>query len=167
MKNEFQKIKECIPEDKQYIADKLIDELQWMNNTLKKLRNEVDEKGVMEEFVNGKQRFAHDSSALKAYNQTIQRYGNLYKQLCDLMTIKNIDNEEVLKISNFLLLLNQLHLVHLNHHLYLRSQDVFLEYILLLLQKKNIKIEKLEVNIGQLEGLPQNPQIIKDHRFEF
>ena len=99
MKNEFQKIKECIPEDKQYIADKLIDELQWMNNTLKKLRNEVDEKGVMEEFVNGKQRFARDSSALKAYNQTIQRYGNLYKQLCDLMTIKNIDNETDTLIS--------------------------------------------------------------------
>lgn len=91
MKNEFQKIKDCIPDDKQYIADNLIEELQWMAQTLKKLRNEVDKKGVMEEFVNGKQKFARDSSALKAYNQTIQRYGNLYKQLCDLMTIKNLD----------------------------------------------------------------------------
>lgn len=35
------------------------------------------------------------------------------------------------------------------------------------MKQQNIKIEKLEVSIGQLEGLPQNPQIIKDHRFEF
>lgn len=34
------------------------------------------------------------------------------------------------------------------------------------MKQQNIKIEKLEVNIGQLEGLPQNPRIIKDHRFE-
>lgn len=31
---------------------------------------------------------------------------------------------------------------------------------------KNIKVEQLEVNTGQLEGLPTNPRIIKDHRFE-
>ncbi|MCQ2281161.1 MAG: hypothetical protein MJZ99_00830 [Bacteroidales bacterium] len=30
------------------------------------------------------------------------------------------------------------------------------------MKQQNIKVEKLEVNIGQLDGLPQNPRIVKD-----
>jgi ParB-like chromosome segregation protein Spo0J len=31
---------------------------------------------------------------------------------------------------------------------------------------KNIKLSELEVNKGQIEGLPKNPRFIKDHRFK-
>lgn len=30
------------------------------------------------------------------------------------------------------------------------------------MKQQNIKVEKLEVNIGQLDGLPRNPRIVKD-----
>jgi len=37
------------------------------------------------EFCKGKQNFVRESTALKSYNTTVQRYSQLYKQLTDLM----------------------------------------------------------------------------------
>ena len=35
-----------------------------------------------------------------------------------------------------------------------------------LLKSQNIELSKLEVNKGQIEGLPKNPRLIKDAKFE-
>lgn len=89
---DFKVILERIPKDEHMIAYKLIDELNWMQQTLSKLKSEVDENGVIDKYQNGN---AKDSVALKAYNTTVQRYGNLYKQLSDMMTlppvVENVD----------------------------------------------------------------------------
>ena len=82
---ELEAILERIPEDKKYIGQKLVDELIFMQDTLTALKRKIRENGTEEEFVQGKQNFVRESTALKSYNTTVQRYGTLYKQLTDLM----------------------------------------------------------------------------------
>lgn len=82
---ELEAILEKIPEDKQYIGRKLIDELIFMDETLTTLKRKIKEKGTEEEFIQGKQQFTRESTALTSYNKTIQRYSTLYKQLTELM----------------------------------------------------------------------------------
>ena len=82
---ELEEILERIPEDKKYIGRKIIDELIFMQETLTTLKRKIKEKGTEEEFVQGKQNFVRESTALRSYNTTVQRYSALYKQLTDLM----------------------------------------------------------------------------------
>ncbi len=92
--DDFKVILEKIPSESHTIAFKLIEELNWMQQTLTKLKNEVDSKGVIDQYQNGN---AKDSVALKAYNTTVQRYGNLYKQLSDMMTLQEpIETDELM-----------------------------------------------------------------------
>ena len=74
-----------IPEDKKGVAEKLIDELTFMEKTLKRLRDQIAEYGEVVPFQQGKQNFLRESPALKAYNTTVQRYSVMYRQLTDLM----------------------------------------------------------------------------------
>ena len=82
---EFEKILEKIPDDKKYIGQKLIDELEFMHETLETLREKVKTDGITEQFINGKQQFEREAPALTSYTKVIQRYGTMYKQLTDLM----------------------------------------------------------------------------------
>ncbi len=82
---ELEAILERIPDDKKYIGQKIIDELVFMQDTLTTLKRKIKENGTEEEFINGKQNFVRESTALKSYNTTVQRYSQLYKQLTDLM----------------------------------------------------------------------------------
>lgn len=82
---ELSAILEKIPEDKQYIAAKLIDELVFMQETLTTLKRQIKTEGTQEHFEQGKQNFMRESPALTSYTKLIARYGALYKQLCDLM----------------------------------------------------------------------------------
>ncbi len=82
---ELEAILQKIPEDRQYIGQKIIDELVFMNETLTELKRKIKENGTEEEFIQGKQQFTRESTALTSYNKTIQQYSKLYKQLTDLM----------------------------------------------------------------------------------
>lgn len=82
---ELSAILEKIPEDKQYIAQKLIDELIFMSETLTTLKRQIKQDGTQEHFEQGKQNFVRESPALTSYTKLIARYGAMYKQLCDLM----------------------------------------------------------------------------------
>lgn len=82
---ELKEVLQKIPDDKQAIAARLIDELVFMQKTLQQLKRQVDENGTVELFEQGKQSFMRESPALKSYNTTIQRYSNLYKQLTDML----------------------------------------------------------------------------------
>ncbi len=94
LSNDFKAILDMIPDDRKVIANKLITELTWMQKTLARLKKEVDSNGVIDKYLNGS---AKDSVALKAYNTTVQRYGNLYKQLSDMMTLqKSLEADELL-----------------------------------------------------------------------
>ena len=56
-----------------------------MTVTLYKLQNEINEKGVIEKFEQGKQNFMRENPALKSYNSTIKNYTSAIKQLNDLI----------------------------------------------------------------------------------
>jgi hypothetical protein len=74
-----------IPKDRQPIAQSLFNEISFMEQTLIKLKDQVEAEGVTTVFKNGTQQFVKEHPALKAYNTTIQRYSLLYKQITDLL----------------------------------------------------------------------------------
>lgn len=74
-----------IPEDRQPIAQGIFNELVFMQNTLEKLKEQIDEEGPVSLFKQGKQEFLREHPALKAYNTTVRRFSLLYKQLIDLL----------------------------------------------------------------------------------
>ena len=84
-KNPLKELLERVPEDKYIVGAALVEELLFMEETLKRLKSQIRETGEVEHFQQGKQDFYRESPALKAYNTTIQRYGGLYRQLTDLI----------------------------------------------------------------------------------
>ena len=82
---QVKKLLKFIPKDRQAIANNIFNELSFIERTLTKLKQQVDEEGVITLFKQGKQEFIRENPALKAYNTTIQRYSLLYKQLVDLL----------------------------------------------------------------------------------
>lgn len=82
---ELKEILAKIPEDKKAIAGRLVDELIFMQSTLSELKEQIKDKGVIEEFKQGKQEFLRESPALKSYNATLARYSQLYKQLTEML----------------------------------------------------------------------------------
>lgn len=77
-KKELKKILANIDEDSRAIAQGIIDELIFLQDVLKKLKQAIEEQGVVSSYANGAPR---ESPTLRSYNATIQRYGNLCKQL--------------------------------------------------------------------------------------
>ena len=100
-KEEIKKLVELVPEEKRVIAEKLAAELNFMDETLEQLKETVRQRGVVDDFKQGKQEFLRESPALKAYNTTIQRYSLLFKQLADLLP-KQAQNEVGAALLNFL-----------------------------------------------------------------
>lgn len=76
---------EQVDSSKRPIAAQLVTELNFMRRTLAALRKEIGEKGVIEDFKQGKQQFMRESPALKSYNTTVARYATLQKQLAELL----------------------------------------------------------------------------------
>jgi len=62
-------------------AEKLLVEIEFLDNTLGKLRAQIEEYGATLRTA----RTVKESPALKAYNTTIQRYSLLFKQVVDLL----------------------------------------------------------------------------------
>ncbi|MCR5304858.1 MAG: hypothetical protein K6E33_09895 [Lachnospiraceae bacterium] len=85
LKAEYKAILGKIPEDKKTIGKKLVEELSFMEKTLKSLKQEILNNGELEHFQQGKQDFIRESPALKSYNTTVQRYSVMYRQLTDLI----------------------------------------------------------------------------------
>lgn len=79
------KLLKDIPEDRRAIAQGLYDELVFMQNTMSSLKNQVETEGAVSMFKQGKQEFLREHPALTAYNKTLQRYGQIYKQFIDLL----------------------------------------------------------------------------------
>lgn len=82
---ELKKILERIPENKKAVAGRLADELIFLQETLTDLKEQIKERGTVEQFIQGKQNFLRESPALKSYNITLKSYSTLYKQLTDLL----------------------------------------------------------------------------------
>ncbi len=81
----FEQIFEKIPIEKQMIAVSLIEEIKFMNSTLKKLKKMIKTTGVVEDFEQGKQKFVRESPAIKVYNATIKQRNETYTKLLSLL----------------------------------------------------------------------------------
>lgn len=96
---QIKKILKDVSKAKLDINDNLIKNIAFMTTTLNKLQKEVNEKGVIEKFEQGKQNFLRESPALKSYNATFKNYTSAIKQLNELIpegTAKQ-DGEDLLK----------------------------------------------------------------------
>lgn len=85
LSKEYKEFLKNIPEEKRSMAEEIMKRLIFMKSVLNNLEQEIQEHGVIDDFQNGKQHFLKESPAVKSYNQTIQRYGNLYKQLENML----------------------------------------------------------------------------------
>lgn len=85
LSKENKEILNHVPEEKRSMAKEIMKRLVFMKSVLNDLEHEIREHGVVDDFQNGKQHFLKESPAVKSYNQTIQRYGNLYKQLENML----------------------------------------------------------------------------------
>lgn len=71
--------------NKKKMIEPPIHQLAMMQVTLERLSAEINEGDIIEDFVQGSQKFRRENPALKAYNSTIKNYTALYKQLVDLL----------------------------------------------------------------------------------
>ncbi len=74
-----------VPEDRRPVAEKLATELTFVERTLKRLRARIEEDGELEQYENGSQTFLRESPALQTYNQILQRYSVISRQIVDMM----------------------------------------------------------------------------------
>lgn len=97
--NRYKKMFKDSDQKKLETNEDLIKNIAFMTVTLEKLQEEINEKGVIENFSQGKQNFLRESPALKSYNSTIKNYTSAIKQLNDLLPegTKNMDGEELYK----------------------------------------------------------------------
>ena len=91
-KNEIDEILKKIPNEKMNEATLIADKLRYIESKLVEVQKVIDEKGVVEHFINGKQDFLRESPALKCYTQLMKTYDVFYKNLLNLVP-KEIDNE--------------------------------------------------------------------------
>lgn len=91
-KNEIDEILKKIPNEKMNEASLIADKLRYIESKLVEVQEMIDEKGVVEHFINGKQDFLRESPALKCYTQLMKMYDVFYKNLLNLIP-KEIDNE--------------------------------------------------------------------------
>lgn len=76
---------ESVGGDKQKLADSLIDEAIFCGETLKKLKQEIENEGVVTEMCQGAYSIKRSNPALQCYNNTIKNYQALIKQIKELL----------------------------------------------------------------------------------
>lgn len=74
-----------IPKDKANEATLIAEKLKYMEKKLVEVQKEIDEKGVVEHFINGKQDFLRESPAISVYNKLMKTYDTFYKNLINLV----------------------------------------------------------------------------------
>lgn len=97
--NRYKKMFSNVDKSKLDANDDLLKNIAFMTLTLTKLQDEINEKGVVEKFEQGKQKFLRENPALKSYNATIKNYTSAIKQLNDLIPegTEKQDGEKLLK----------------------------------------------------------------------
>jgi len=75
------KLVENLPEEQKSIGKSLFTEIAFLHETLKALKERIDEEGPVIETTSS----VKENPALKAYNTSIMRYSQLLKQLTDIL----------------------------------------------------------------------------------
>jgi hypothetical protein len=79
------KIYKNIEKDRKTIVDNLIQNCAFMTATLQELQENINNNGVEEVFINGRQEMMRESPSAKIYNQMIKNYQSAIKQLMELL----------------------------------------------------------------------------------
>lgn|SRR5699024_4023388 len=85
-----------LPDERQSIAEGLIDEIAFMRATLKDLKDDINANGAVDEMPQGDYSIMRESPAVKTYNTMVQRYNGSCKELFSLLpkeTVNDIDSE--------------------------------------------------------------------------
>ena len=80
--------------DKSKLALSLLDEACFCGDTLKKLKEKVEEDGVVTEMSQGNYSIDRENPALKSYNTTIKNYQALIKQITELLPNESENNSD-------------------------------------------------------------------------
>lgn len=90
-----------IAEDKKSEATLIYNELIFILETTDKLKEEINKKGVVEHFINGKQDFLRESPSLSSYNKIMKTYDTFYKNLINLLDTKENPKGDVMEFEEF------------------------------------------------------------------
>ena len=82
---EIDEILKKIPNEKKNEASLIATKLKYMEEKLAEIQKQIDEQGVVEHFINGKQDFLRESPALASYTKLIKIYDAFYKNLINLL----------------------------------------------------------------------------------
>lgn len=78
-----------MPPESQVLAGKLLDEIEFMAKTLKKMKHEIETNGPILEGVGSKgQNTVKANPTIAAYNATAKTYSTYIRQLCDLCDLE-------------------------------------------------------------------------------
>lgn len=82
-----------ISEDKQEVAERLIERVAFMTITLELLEDDIKRKGPTYKFKQGSQEMYVENPSQKSYNTMINRYTAAYGKLFDLLP-KDVQQEQ-------------------------------------------------------------------------
>lgn len=80
-----------IPNDKRSEASLIAEKLTYMEEKLVEIQKQIDEQGVVEHFINGKQDFLRESPALASYTKLMKIYDTFYKNLINLLPKETVE----------------------------------------------------------------------------
>lgn len=86
-------------DSKSQLALNLLDKIEFMENTLLELQDEIDKNGTITEMCQGAYSINRANPALQAYNTMIKNYTSSIKQLVDMLPdgSKQVEGESLLK----------------------------------------------------------------------
>lgn len=96
----FDNILQKLPEDKQPFAANLFEEMIFMKQAMAELKARVEEEGTIQIYEQGQTSYPRENPALTAYNKTMGRYNQTYKQLMDILP-KDDSEKEVDELMEF------------------------------------------------------------------
>src|SRR5699024_5933216 len=89
----FENILQKLTEDKQPFAANLFEEMQLMKRPMAEIKATVEEEGNIHTDTHGQKEYPREKLALNAYNTTMGRYNQTYKQLMDILPTEDVEKE--------------------------------------------------------------------------
>lgn len=85
---------------KSILGLKLLAKAEFMEETLKKLEDDVNEKGVVTSMCQGKYDIDRANPSLQAYNNTMKNYTSVIKQLNDMIPAEEETDDDFDKFGD-------------------------------------------------------------------
>lgn len=85
---------DTLEEDKKTICLGLLKELMFMNLTLEKLKDDIENKGVTTIMCQGKYDIERTNPSLQSYNSLIKNYTSTSKQLFDMLPKDDLSDDD-------------------------------------------------------------------------